>query len=295
MTIKQVGVVGCGAMGAGIAQLSLQAGYSVIVREMDETLLHKGMDRVKNGLEKLLQKGTLSATDKDAMLQRLSGTVSFGELAACDIIVEAVFEDIQIKKDLFKNLDSLCKKETILASNTSSLSVSDMAAATSRPAQFIGMHFFNPATVMPLVEIIKTIATSPDTLQTALDFSKSLGKVPVLAKDNAGFIVNLFLTPYLMDAMRAAGEGVASVEHIDMAMKLGCNHPMGPLMLADFIGLDVLIKGAATLFEEYKDKRYAPPPILKRMVTMGYLGLKSGRGFYDWSDLKHPVPADLGL
>lgn len=295
MTIKQVGIVGCGAMGAGIAQLSLQAGYSVIVREMDETLLHKGMDRVKNGLEKLLQKGTLSATDKDAMLQRLSGTVSFGELAACDIIVEAVFEDIQIKKDLFKNLDSLCKKETILASNTSSLSVSDMAAATSRPAQFIGMHFFNPATVMPLVEIIKTIATSPDTLQTALDFSKSLGKVPVLAKDNAGFIVNLFLTPYLMDAMRAAGEGVASVEHIDMAMKLGCNHPMGPLMLADFIGLDVLIKGAATLFEEYKDKRYAPPPILKRMVTMGYLGLKSGRGFYDWSDLKHPVPADLGL
>jgi 3-hydroxybutyryl-CoA dehydrogenase len=295
MTIKQVGVVGCGAMGAGIAQLSLQAGYSVIVREMDETLLRKGMDRVKNGLEKLLQKGTLSAADKDAMLQRLSGTVSFGELAACDIIVEAVFEDIKIKKDLFKNLDSLCKKETILASNTSSLSVSDMAAATSRPAQFIGMHFFNPATVMPLVEIIKTIATSPDTLQTALDFSKSLGKVPVLAKDNAGFIVNLFLTPYLMDAMRAAGEGVASVEHIDMAMKLGCNHPMGPLMLADFIGLDVLIKGAATLFEEYKDKRYAPPPILKRMVTMGYLGLKSGRGFYDWSDLKHPVPADLGL
>lgn len=295
MTIKQVGVVGCGAMGTGIAQLSLQAGYSVIVREMDETLLRKGMDRVKNGLEKLLQKGTLSAADKDAMLQRLSGTVSFGELAACDIIVEAVFEDIQIKKDLFKNLDSLCKKETILASNTSSLSVSDMAAATSRPAQFIGMHFFNPATVMPLVEIIKTIATSPDTLQTALDFSKSLGKVPVLAKDNAGFIVNLFLTPYLMDAMRAAGEGVASVEHIDMAMKLGCNHPMGPLMLADFIGLDVLIKGAATLFEEYKDKRYAPPPILKRMVTMGYLGLKSGRGFYDWSDLKHPVPADLGL
>ena len=262
---------------------------------MDETLLHKGMDRVKNGLEKLLQKGTLSAADKDAMLQRLSGTVSFCELAACDIIVEAVFEDIQIKKDLFKNLDSLCKKETILASNTSSLSVSDMAAATSRPAQFIGMHFFNPATVMPLVEIIKTIATSPDTLQTALDFSKSLGKVPVLAKDNAGFIVNLFLTPYLMDAMRAAGEGVASVEHIDMAMKLGCNHPMGPLMLADFIGLDVLIKGAATLFEEYKDKRYAPPPILKRMVTMGYLGLKSGRGFYDWSDLKHPVTADLGL
>ena len=295
MAIKQVGIVGCGAMGAGIAQLSLQAGYSVVVREMDDVFLRKGLDRVKNGLEKLVQKGTLSSPDRDAMIQRLSGTVSLGDLAACDMIVEAVFEDLQVKKDLFKTLDSICKKETILASNTSSLSVSDMSAATSRPAQFIGMHFFNPPTVMPLVEIIKTIATSTETLQAALDFGKSLGKVPVLAKDNAGFIVNLFLTPYLMDAIRGAGEGVASIEHIDMAMKLGCNHPMGPLMLADFIGLDVLIKGATRLFEEYNDKRYAPPPILKRMVTMGYFGLKSGRGFYDWSDPKHPVPADIGL
>jgi 3-hydroxybutyryl-CoA dehydrogenase len=295
MAIKQVGIVGCGAMGAGIAQLSLQAGYSVMVREMDDVFLRKGLDRVKSGLEKLVQKGTLSSPDRDAMIQRLSGTVSLGDLAACDMIVEAVFEDLQIKKDLFKALDSMCKKETILASNTSSLSVSDMSAATSRPTQFIGMHFFNPPTVMPLVEIIKTIATSAETLQAALDFGKSLGKIPVLAKDNAGFIVNLFLTPYLMDAIRGAGEGVASIEHIDMAMKLGCNHPMGPLMLADFIGLDVLIKGATRLFEEYNDKRYAPPPILKRMVTMGYFGLKSGRGFYDWSDPKHPVPADIGL
>jgi 3-hydroxybutyryl-CoA dehydrogenase len=295
MAIKQVGIVGCGAMGAGIAQLSLQAGYSVMVREMDDVFLRKGLDRVKSGLEKLVQKGTLSSPDRDAMIQRLSGTVSLGDLAACDMIVEAVFEDLQIKKDLFKALDSMCKKETILASNTSSLSVSDMSAATSRPTQFIGMHFFNPPTVMPLVEIIKTIATSAETLQAALDFGKSLGKIPVLAKDNAGFIVNLFLTPYLMDAIRGAGEGVASIEHIDMAMKLGCNHPMGPLMLADFIGLDVLIKGATRLFEEYNDKRYAPPPILKRMVTMVYFGMKSGRGFYDWSDPKHPFPADIGL
>jgi 3-hydroxybutyryl-CoA dehydrogenase len=293
MALKQIGIVGCGAMGAGIAQLALQAGYSVAVREIDEGFLQKGLGRIKDGLEKAQQKGAVTAEDKEAMFQRLSGTVSFDDLATCDLIIEAVFEDIQVKKELFKNLDGICKKETILASNTSSLSVSEMAAVTSRPSQFIGMHFFNPATVMPLVEIITTIATDRTVAQTAIEFSKSLGKIPVLAKDNAGFIVNLLLTPYLMDAMRAVGEGVASVEHIDMGMKLGCNHPMGPLMLADFIGLDVLIKGATTMYEEYKDKRYAPPPILKRMVTMGYFGLKSGRGFYDWSDPKKPVPSDL--
>jgi len=170
-----------------------------------------------------------------------------------------------------------------------------MAASTSRPAQFVGMHFFNPATVMPLVEVIKTIATDADVLQSVIDFAKSVGKLPVLAKDNAGFIVNLLLTPYLMDAVRAVSEGVATVEHIDMGMRFGCNHPMGPLMLVDFIGLDVLVKGATSMFEEYRDKRYAPPPILKKMVTMGYLGLKSRKGFYDWSDPKHPVPSDLAL
>ena len=229
------------------------------------------------------------------MLTRLSGTTSFESLAACDLIIEAVFEDLQVKKDLFQSLDRVCKKETIFASNTSSLSVTDMAASTSRQAQFVGMHFFNPATVMPLVEVIKTIATDTDVLQSVIDFAKSVGKLPVLAKDNAGFIVNLLLTPYLMDAVRAVSEGVATVEHIDMGMKFGCNHPMGPLMLVDFIGLDVLVKGATSLFEEYRDKRYAPPPILKKMVTMGYLGLKSGKGFYDWSDPKHPVPSDLAL
>jgi 3-hydroxybutyryl-CoA dehydrogenase len=295
MTLKQIGIVGCGAMGAGIAQLALQAGYSVVVREIDEGFLQKGLGRIKGGLEKAQQKGAVTVEDKEAMFQRLSGTISFDDLATCDLIIEAVFEDIQVKKELFKNLDSISKKETILASNTSSLSVSEMAAVTSRPPQFIGMHFFNPATVMPLVEIITTIATDHAVVQAAIEFCKTLGKVPVLARDNAGFIVNLLLTPYLMDAMRAVGEGVASVEHIDMGMKLGCNHPMGPLMLADFIGLDVLIKGATTMYEEYKDKRYAPPPILKRMVTMGYFGLKSGRGFYDWSDPKKPVPSNLGL
>lgn len=295
MIFNEIGVIGCGAMGADIVQLALKGGYSVVVREMDEELLTKGLDRVKNGAYKLVQKGILQEREADDMLTRLSGTTSFEDLAACDLIIEAVFEDLQVKKDLFQGLDRVCKKETIFASNTSSLSVTDMAASTSRQAQFVGMHFFNPATVMPLVEVIKTIATDTDVLQSVIDFAKSVGKLPVLAKDNAGFIVNLLLTPYLMDAVRAVSEGVATVEHIDMGMKFGCNHPMGPLMLVDFIGLDVLVKGATSLFEEYRDKRYAPPPILKKMVTMGYLGLKSGKGFYDWSDPKHPVPSDLAL
>jgi len=295
MTFNEIGVVGCGAMGADIVQLALKGGYSVVVREMDEELLTRGLDRVKNGTYKLVQKGILQEQEADGMLARLLGTTSFDSLAACDLVIEAVFEDLQVKKDLFQSLDRVCKKETIFASNTSSLSVTDMAASTSRPAQFVGMHFFNPATVMPLVEVIKTIATDADVLQSVIDFAKSVGKQPVLAKDNAGFIVNLLLTPYLMDAVRAVSEGVATVEHIDMAMRFGCNHPMGPLMLVDFIGLDVLVKGATSLFEEYRDKRYAPPPIMKKMVTMGYLGLKSGKGFYDWSDPKHPVPSDLAL
>jgi len=295
MIFNEIGVVGCGAMGADIVQLALKGGYTVVVREMNEELLTKGLDRVKNGTYKLVRKGILQEQEADGMLARLSGTTSFDSLATCELIIEAVFEDLQVKKDLFQSLDRVCMKETIFASNTSSLSVTDMAASTLRPAQFVGMHFFNPATVMPLVEIIKTIATDAEVLQSVTDFAKSVGKQPVLAKDNAGFIVNLLLTPYLMDSVRAVSEGVATVEHIDMAMRFGCNHPMGPLMLVDFIGLDVLVKGATSLFEEYRDKRYAPPPILKKMVTMGYLGLKSGKGFYDWSDPKHPVPSDLAL
>jgi 3-hydroxybutyryl-CoA dehydrogenase len=295
MTFKHVGVIGCGAMGAGIAQLALQAGYWVSVREINEDFLRKGLDRVKGGLEKLVEKGTVMADSRDHMLRRLSGTIALEDLASCDFVIEAVFEDLQIKKELFKILDGICKGETVFASNTSSLSISEMAASTSRADRFVGMHFFNPATVMPLVEIIGTVSTSQELLQAIVAFGTSLGKVPVTAKDNAGFIVNLFLTAYLIDAIRGVGEGVASVGHIDTAMKLGCNHPMGPLMLADFIGLDVLIKGAAALFEEYKDKRYAPPPLLKRMVTLGYYGLKSGKGFYDWSDPKKPVPSSLSF
>lgn len=295
MEIKQIGIVGCGAMGAGITQLVLQTGYTVVVNEMDENLLNKGLNRIKTGLEKLNEKGKIKTEDKDAMLQHLSGTVNLSDMASCDLIIEAVFEDINVKNEIFTALDKACKKETIFASNTSSLPISKMAVQTSRKEKFIGLHFFNPVAVMPLVEVIKTIATDPQIIEIAVNFVKSLGKYPIIAKDNAGFIVNLFLTPFMLDAMRAVGEGVASINDIDMGMKLGCNHPMGPLMLADFIGLDVINNASNILFNEYKEKRYAPPPLLSKMVTMGYLGLKSGRGFYDWSDPKNPVPIDLGM
>lgn len=290
MAIKKVGVVGCGAMGAGIVQLGLQAGYEVVAREINDDFLKKGLDRVKGSLEKLAVKGTITVEDKDDAIRRLTGVTSLSELAGCDFIIEAVPENMDLKLETFKALDGICGPDTIFASNTSSFSVSQMAASTSRPGKFIGLHFFNPATLMPLVEIIRTIGTEPAVFDTAFAFVKSLKKTPVVAKDNAGFIVNLLLTPFLLDAIRALQEGVASVADIDAAMKLGCNHPMGPLMLADFIGLDVLVNGANSLFEEYREKRYAPLPLMKRMVTLGSLGLKTGKGFYDWSDPKNPKP-----
>lgn len=288
MSIKLLGIVGCGIMGAGIAQLALQSGYNVLIREIDQPLLEKGLAKINKGLDKLYEKEALKSEEKDELFKRLKGTTSFEDLKECDMIIEAVFEDIKVKTEVFMSLDPICKKETIFASNTSSLPITQMAAHTSRKDKFIGLHFFNPVSVMPLVEVIKTIVTDNYAVQTAMDFVKSMRKHPILAKDNAGFIVNLLLTPYLLDAIRAAGEGVASTEDIDAGMKLGCNHPMGPLMLADFIGLDVLCNAANILFDEYKEKRYAPPPILTKMVAMGYLGNKSGKGFYDWSDPRNP-------
>jgi len=286
MIIQRIGVIGCGIMGAGIAQLALQSGYNVIVREINEDFLNKGLSKIRKGIDKLYEKGALKTEEKDNLLTKLKGTTSFDDLKESDMIIEAVFEDIKIKSEVFMSLDPICKKETIFASNTSSLPITQMAARSSRKDQFIGLHFFNPVSVMPLVEVIKTITTNNKVVQTAMDFVASLKKHPILAKDNAGFIVNLLLTPFMLDAMRALSEGVASTEDIDAGMKLGCNHPMGPLMLADFIGLDSVCSAANTLFEEYKEKRYAPPPLLKKMVTMGYLGNKSGKGFYDWSDPK---------
>jgi 3-hydroxybutyryl-CoA dehydrogenase len=294
MPIKLLGIVGCGIMGAGIAQLALQGGCNVLVREIDRPLLDKGLAKINKGLDKLCEKGALKNEEKDELFKRLKGTTSLEDLTECDMIIEAVFEDIKVKTAVFMSLDPICKKETIFASNTSSLPITKMAAHTSRKDKFIGLHFFNPVSVMPLVEVIKTIVTDNYVVQTAMDFVKSMRKHPILAKDNAGFIVNLLLTPYLLDAIRAAGEGVASTEDIDAGMKMGCNHPMGPLMLADFIGLDVLCNAANILFDEYKEKRYAPPPMLTKMVTMGYLGNKSGKGFYDWSDPRNPKAINFG-
>jgi 3-hydroxybutyryl-CoA dehydrogenase len=293
--METIGVVGCGAMGAGIVQVALQAGYAVVVREVNDAFLKKGIERVSNAFEKMTVKGTITSEQKEDSLKRLKGVTALESLSECDFIIEAVPEDMSLKLETFKALDALCQPEVVFASNTSSLSVSQIASVTSRPGKFVGLHFFNPATVMPLVEVIKTIRTEPPVFESALAFVRSLKKTPVVAKDNAGFIVNLLLTPFLLSAISALQSGVASTADIDAGMKLGCSHPMGPLMLADFIGLDVLLSGANSLFEEYNEKQYAPPAIMKRMVTLGLLGQKTGRGFYDWSDPKNPKPIDLGL
>jgi len=291
--IKKVGIIGCGTMGAGITQVVLEAGYGVVVREIDASLLDKGIKAIQKGLDRSVEKGVLITKAKEEALVHLSGTLALEDLKDCDLIIEAVFEDIEIKKELFKSLDRICSGKTILASNTSSLSITEMASATKRQERILGLHFFNPPQMMALVEVVKTIATPDEIVEVLFNFIRSLKKVPVLAKDNRGFIVNLLLTPYLMDAIRAVGNGVASIQDIDSGMKLGCGHPMGPLMLADFIGLDVLFKGTTSMFDEYKDSRYAPPPLLIQLVRMGYIGRKVGKGFYDWSDPKNPVPQSL--
>jgi len=293
MEIKKVAVVGCGAMGSGIVQVVLQSGYEVVAREVDQAFLEKGLEKVKASLEKLVKKEVLTEEVRDATLKRLTGTVSLDSLADCELIIEAVFEDLQIKIDLFKELDMVCRKDAVFASNTSFLSITQMAASISRKERFLGMHFFQPAPVMPLVEVVKTLSTAPEILQTAVDFVKSLGKVPILAKDQAGFIVNFLYTPFMLDAMHAVSNGVASIEDIDKGIKLGLNHPMGPLLLADYIGLDLIFNAGNVMFEEYRESRYAPPPVLRKLIMMGYLGLKTKRGFYDWSDPKNPKPINL--
>jgi 3-hydroxybutyryl-CoA dehydrogenase len=291
--IKKVGIIGCGTMGVGITQVVLEAGYEAVVREIDASLLDKGIKAIQKGLDRSVEKGSLIAEAKEEALAHLSGTLALEDLKDCDLIIEAVFEDIEIKKELFKSLDTICSGETLLASNTSSLSITEMASATKRQERIVGLHFFNPAQMMALVEVVKTIATPDDIVQIVFSFIRSLKKVPILAKDNRGFIVNFLLTPYLMDAIRAVGNGIASIQDIDSGMKLGCGHPMGPLMLADFIGLDILFKGATSMFDEYKDSRYAPPSLLIQLVRMGFIGRKVGKGFYDWSDPRNPLPQSL--
>ncbi len=283
MDIHKVGVVGCGLMGSGIAEVTAKSGFEVVVREMDGALLEKGEARIRKSLDRAVAKEKLTAEDRDAAWARLSFTTEVSDLAGCDLVIEAIVEDLEAKNALFGELDGLCPEGTIFASNTSSLTVTDMAAATSRADRFVGLHFFNPVPVMKLVEVVRTIATSAETFDRAFAFAKSLGKVPIAAKDNSGFVVNLLLVPYMLDAIRQLERGVATVEDIDTGMTLGCGYPMGPFILCDFVGIDTLYKISEIMFDEYREERYAPPPLLKRIVAMGRFGRKSGQGFYDWS------------
>jgi 3-hydroxybutyryl-CoA dehydrogenase len=281
--IKKVGVLGCGLMGSGIAQVCARAGYQTVVREVSDELVKKGLGGISRQLDKAVEKGKLEEGERDATISRLSGTTRLEELNECDIVIEAVVEDLEIKNEMWRTLDSVCGPQTIFASNTSSLTIADMAAATDRPERMLGLHFFNPVPVMKLVEVVRTIATDQEVFSTAFDFARSLGKEPIACKDNSGFVVNLLLVPYMMDAIRALEEGVASIEDIDKGMRLGTGYPMGPFTLCDFVGNDTLDKIGGIMFGEYKEKRYASPPLLKRMVALGYFGRKSGKGFYDYS------------
>ena len=283
MDISKVGVVGCGLMGGGIAEVAAKSGFDVTVCEVTDEFLEKGEARIRKSMERAVQKEKLTAEDRDAALQRLSFTTDVSDLQDCDIVIEAIVEELEAKNALFGELDGLCGSGTIFASNTSSLTITDLAAATSRADRFVGMHFFNPVPVMKLVEVVRTIATSDETFDRAFAFSRALGKAPVAAKDNSGFIVNLLLVPYMLDAIRQLERGVAGVEDIDTAMALGCGYPMGPFILCDFVGLDTLNMIGEIMYEEYREARYAPPPLLKRIVAMGRFGRKTGMGFYDWS------------
>jgi 3-hydroxybutyryl-CoA dehydrogenase len=296
MGIRKVGVLGCGLMGAGIAQVAASAGYQTIVREVSEEFISRGFAGIEKSLAKFAEKGTITAEQQTEIRGRLSGTTSFEPLADCDIIIEAIIENLEEKRSTYKQLDQICKPATIFASNTSSLSITEMMTATSpeRQQRFIGMHFFNPVPIMKLVEVVRTILTDEAVYEEALGFAKSVGKVPVRAGDKTGFIVNRLLVPYLLDAIRALEEGVGSIVDIDNAMKLGCGYPMGPFTLGDFVGLDTTYYIAEIMFNEFREKRFAPPPLLKRMVLAGLYGRKTGRGFYDYTkDAKNPTPMNL--
>jgi 3-hydroxybutyryl-CoA dehydrogenase len=293
MPIEKVGVVGCGLMGSGIAHVAAQAGFPVVVREVSQQLLEKGLSSIEKNLGRLVEKGALSASDRDQARGRLRGTTNVDDLKQCDIIIEAIIEQLPAKRELWSALDKLCPKSTIFASNTSSLSITEMATFTQRPDRFLGLHFFNPVPMMKLVEVIRTIATDPKVYDEALAFAAKLGKTAVRTTDRTGFIVNRLLVPYILDAVRALEEGVGSIEDIDNSMKLGCGHPMGPLTLLDFVGLDTTYYIANIMFDEFKEKRFAPPPLLKRMVLAGWHGRKTGRGFYDYADPKNPKAMQL--
>ena len=283
MGIEKVGVLGCGLMGAGIAEICAKAGIETYVREVNDELLDKGLGRIQRSLDKAVSKGKLEEAQRDEALARITGTTDLEALADCDLVMEAIVENLEVKCETFAALDGIVKEGAVFASNTSSLTITEIAMATNRTDRFLGLHFFNPVPVMPLVEVVRTLMTDDEVFAEIKGFMELIGKEPVSCRDNSGFIVNRLLVPYLLDAIRALEEGVGSVEDIDKAMKLGCGYPMGPLTLLDFVGLDTTYYIANIMFEEYREKRFAPPPLLKQMVLAGRSGRKSGRGFYDYS------------
>jgi len=289
MAIQKVGVVGCGLMGSGIAQVCAAAGFETVVREVAPALVEKGLKGIEKNLARLVEKGTISESVKGEIRGRLKGTTAVEDLKNCDLVIEAIIEQLPAKRELFSALDKLCPANAIFASNTSSLTITEIATSTKRPERFVGLHFFNPVPVMKLVEVVRTIATDAAVYDEMVAFGAKLGKTPVRAHDSTGFIVNRLLVPYLLDAIRALEEGVGSIEDIDNSMKLGCGHPMGPLTLLDFVGLDTTYYISQIMYEEFKERRFAAPPLLKRMVLAGWNGRKAGRGFYDYTDPAKPV------
>lgn len=283
MAIRKVGVIGCGLMGSGIAQVSAQAGFPTVVREVSANALEKGMDSIRRFLQGGVEKGKLAAADAERALSNLSGTTDLGALSGCDLVIEAATENLALKRELLSSLDGLCAPSAILASNTSSLSITEMAAFTKRPGRVIGLHFFNPVPLMKLVEVVRTIGTDAAVLAEANAWVAALGKTSVNCGDSTGFVVNRLLIPYMLDAVRVFEQGLASRDDIDNAMKLGCGYPMGPLLLGDYVGLDTTFYISEIMFDEFKEPRFAAPPLLKRMVLAGLHGRKTGRGFYDWS------------
>ena len=292
MEIRNVGVLGCGLMGSGIAQVAATAGFNVSVLEVEQRFLDKGFAGIQKSLAKFAEKGTLKEKP-DAISARLKGTTRKEDLADCDVVVEAIIENVPEKKKMYAALDPVVKKEAIFASNTSSISITELLTATRRPERFVGLHFFNPVPLMKLVEVVRTIATSDEVYESAFSFAQQLGKVPVRTSDKTGFIVNRLLVPYLLDAIRAYEEGVGSIQDIDTSMKLGCGYPMGPFTLLDFVGLDTTYYITHVMYDEFKERRFASPPLLKRLVMAGWYGRKTGKGFYDYTDPNNPVPNKL--
>jgi 3-hydroxybutyryl-CoA dehydrogenase len=291
--IERVGVLGAGLMGHGIAQVAAQSGYEVVLREVDQQTLEKGIAKIEKQLARAVEKGRSTQEDADAVRARIAGTLDYGDLAGCDLVIEAITESLPLKLEMWREVDQVVKADAVFATNTSSLAVIDQAAATGRPERFVGLHYFNPAQVMKLVEVVRCVTTSDEAFETALAFARSEDKLAIPTKDKAGFIVNRLLVPYMLDAIRAFEEGVGSVDEIDEAMKAGAAHPMGPLTLADFVGLDTLGSICDVLFEEFRERRFARPPTLRKMLSAGWFGQKSGMGFYDYS--QQPPVANPGI